>query len=288
MRITQISKYREEILLLLPPALLLTVFVVVPILAVFGISFTEWPIIGVPKFLGVQNYSHLLQDNIFRISMRNTLYYTIILVPSITLLSLGLASMLNAAFPGSNIFKTIYVIPIVAGIVVTSNIWKGLLTTFGPVNQLLTGIGLSPVNFFSPTLAIWSVSLSLLWRNIGYYTIFFLAGMKSIPAEVYDAAAIDGSTGLHTFLKITLPLLKPITLLVVILNTIGSFQIFTVVYIMTGGGPANATISLLNYIYDTGWKFFRMGYASSQAVIFFGVLLLLSIIQKRYIGGETS
>jgi ABC-type sugar transport system permease subunit len=274
---------------LVTPALgFLLVFVVGPIIAVFGISLTRWPIIGTPSFVGLANFQRLLGDGVFWVAMRNTLLYAAILVPGITALSLALALLLHAGVPGDRVLKPIYVLPVVAGIVVTSNIWKGLLGAFGPINQLLAKVGLPQVSFFSFSLALISVCTTLVWRNVGYYALFFLAGLASIDPELYDAAAMDGAGAIQSFRHITLPLLRPIVLLVTILLTIGSFQIFTVVYILTGGGPAYATISVLNYIYETGWRDFSMGYAAAQAAVFFVILLALSLTQWRVEGEEVA
>ncbi len=277
----------EDILLAAPGLMILAVFVLVPVVSVFFISLTNWPIIGTPRFVGLANFARLVSDEVFRAAARNTLTYTFLLVPAITAASFGTALLLNTRLRQAPALKAIYVLPLVAGIVVTSNIWKGILTSFGPLNQLLESLRLPPVNFFSTQLAIGSVSFTLLWRNFGYYALFFLAGLKGIDREIYDAAQVDGSVGWNTFRHITWPLLRPVTLLVVVLNTIGAFQIFAAVYILTAGGPANSTISLLNYIYDSGWRFFRMGYAAAQAVIFFLILFTLSWMQRRYLGSET-
>ena len=277
----------EDILLAAPALMILIVFVLVPVVSVFFISLTNWPIVGTPRFVGLANFARLVSDEVFRAAARNTLTYTFLLVPAITAASFATALLLNTRLRQSSALKAIYVLPLVAGIVVTSNIWKGILTSFGPLNQLLESLRLPPVNFFSTQLAIGSVSFTLLWRNFGYYALFFLAGLKGIDREIYDAAQVDGSVGWNTFRHITWPLLRPVTLLVVVLNTIGAFQIFAAVYILTAGGPANSTISLLNYIYDSGWRFFRMGYAAAQAVIFFLILFTLSWFQRRHLGSET-
>ena len=280
-------RHGGDIGLLGPALVILVIFVAGPILSLFGISLTRWTIIGTPEWIGIRNFQRMADDGVFLIALRNTLVYSVILVPIITAFSLGLAVFLNAGMRGSTAFKAIFVVPIVAGIVITSNIWKGMLTAFGPVNQLLDRVGLDTVNFFGPELAVATVSGTLVWRNAGYYALFFLAGMQSIDRSLYDAAAVDGARGREVFRHITWPLLMPITLLVVVLTTIGSFQIFSAVYILTGGGPANASLPLLNYIYDTGWRHFEMGYAAAQALVFFVLLFCLSLGQRWLLrGGE--
>jgi multiple sugar transport system permease protein len=281
-----LAEIAPDILLLTPAVVLLLTFVVIPIVSVSFISFSDWPIIGVPEFIGMGNYSRLIGDRVFWLSLRNTLVYALLLVPIGTVLSFAVAILLHMPFRGQSTFKAVFVVPLIAGIVVTSNIWKGLLTTFGPVNEILNQLGINRINFFSVELSIYSVVVSLLWRNFGYYALFFIAGLKSIDGEIYDSASVDGCTGWKAFRFITWPLMRHVTFLVLILSTIGAFQIFAVVHIMTGGGPANASISLLNYIYQNGWRFFRMGYAASMAVVFFFVLLSLSLVQRSIIGRE--
>jgi multiple sugar transport system permease protein len=281
-----LSRHGSDVVLLLPALTILAVFVLLPILSLVPISLTNWSIIGQPQWVGVRNFERLLGDSVFLTTVRNTLVYSAILVPSITAASLGVALILNSNVRAMSVLRALFLIPLIAGIVITSNIWKGLLTTFGPANQILGMLGVEPINFFGLSTAVLSVSATLIWRNFGYYALFYLAGLRSIDPAIIDAAAIDGARGWTLFRFITWPLLLPITLLVVILNTIGSFEIFTAVYVLTGGGPANASLPILNYIYDTGWRSFQMGYAASQALVFFVILFALSALQRRLIRGE--
>lgn len=281
-----LSRHGSDIALLLPALTILVVFVLLPILSLLPISLTNWSIIGQPQWVGTRNFERLLGDRIFHTTIRNTLVYSAILVPSITAASLAVALVLNSNLRAMNLLRALFLIPLIAGIVITSNIWKGLLTTFGPVNQVLGMLGVDAINFFGLNTAVLAVSATLIWRNFGYYALFYLAGLRSIDPSIIDAASIDGARGWTLFRFITWPLLLPITLLVVILNTIGSFEIFTAVYILTGGGPANASLPILNYIYDTGWRSFQMGYAAAQALVFFLILFALSALQRRLIRGE--
>ena len=281
-----LSRHGSDLVLLLPALLVLATFVLLPILSLLPISLTNWSIIGAPQWVGSRNFQRLLSDSVFLTTVRNTLVYSAILVPSITAASLGVALVLNTNLRAMNVLRALFLIPLIAGIVITSNIWKGLLTTFGPVNQVLGALGFETINFFGVNTAVLAVSATLIWRNFGYYALFYLAGLRSIEPSIIDAAAIDGARGWTLFRFITWPLLLPITLLVVILNTIGSFEIFTAVYILTGGGPANASLPILNYIYDTGWRSFQMGYAAAQALVFFLILFALSALQRRLIRGE--
>jgi ABC-type sugar transport system permease subunit len=281
-----LRKYYLDITLAFPGLFLLITFFVAPAIAIFVVSFTRWPIIGSPTFVGLQNYFRLFTDEFFLRALKNTLYYTLILVPSITALSFVTALLLRNITRGREFFKVIYIFPMVVTLTSTAAIWKGLFLPFGPLNQILVKLGLNPIDFLSVELVIPSLCLVLIWRDIGYYALFFLAGFESIPPEVLEAATVDGAGPLHRFRYIIMPLMKPIIILVSILITIGSFMIFTLVYVITGGGPVYSSQALLNYIYDVGWKEFRMGYASASAVVYFIILFLLSMIQRLVIERE--
>jgi len=279
-RLAAIQKYRVDIVLALPGLLLLTLFLVAPIMAMFTISFTRWPIIGSPTFVGLKNYYRLFQDEIFLKALKNTLFYALITVPSITSFSFLLALLLRSITRAREFFKAIYVFPMVVTLVSTAAIWKGMYLPFGPLNQLLVRLGFNPVEFLSVGLVIPSLCLVLIWRDIGYYSLFFLAGLEEIPNEVLEAATVDGASALQRFRYIIWPMMKPVTLLVCVLVTIGSFMIFTLVYVITGGGPAYSSQALLNYIYDVGWREFRMGYAAASAVIYFFILFALNMFER--------
>jgi ABC-type sugar transport system permease subunit len=282
----KLRKYYLDITLAFPGLFLLITFFVAPAIAIFIVSFTKWPIIGSPTFVGLKNYSKLFTDEFFLRALKNTLYYTLILVPSITALSFVTALLLRNITRGREFFKAIYIFPMVVTLTSTAAIWKGLFLPYGPLNQILVKLGLNPIDFLSVELVIPSLCLVLIWRDIGYYALFFLAGLESIPPEVLEAATVDGAGPLHRFRYIIVPLMKPIIILVSILTTIGSFMIFTLVYVITGGGPVYSSQALLNYIYDVGWKEFRMGYAAATAVVYFIILFLLSMIQRLVIERE--
>jgi len=281
-----LQKYYVDFVLALPGLLFLTTFFVAPIIAMFIVSFTRWPIIGNPTFVGIRNYYRLFSDEFFLKALKNTLYYTLILVPSIISFSFLLALLLRNITRGKEFFKAIYLFPMVVTLTSTAAIWKGLYLPFGPLNQLLVKLGLRPIEFLSVELVIPSLCLVLIWRDIGYYALYFLAGLEEIPPEILEAATIDGAGAFHRFRYIVLPIMKPVTLLVSVLVTIGSFMIFTLVYVITAGGPAYSSQALLNYIYDTGWKEFRMGYAAAAAMIYFIILFALSMAQKLVIKHE--
>lgn len=267
-------------MLALPGLLLLVLFWVAPIIAMFTISFTRWPIIGSPTFIGLKNYHRLFHDEIFLKALKNTLYYALITVPSITSFSFLLALLLRSITRAREFFKAIYIFPMVVTLVSTAAIWKGMYLPFGPLNQLITKMGFDPVEFLSVELVIPSLCLVLIWRDVGYYSLFFLAGLEEIPSEILEAAKVDGAGAFQRFRYVIWPMMKPVTLLVCVLVTIGSFMIFTLVFVITSGGPAHSSEALLNYIYDVGWREFRMGYAAACAVIYFFILFGLNTFER--------
>ncbi|HDM70543.1 MAG TPA: sugar ABC transporter permease [Thermotogales bacterium] len=279
-------KYKFDLFLALPGILLLVIFYVAPVIAVFFVSFTRWPIIGAPKWIGLKNYQMLMSDRIFFKSLLNTLYYAALIVPSLTIFSFILALILRAITKGREFFKAVFVFPMVVTLVSTATIWKGLFLPFGPINAVLEFLGLPTVQFLSAEHVKNSLSFILIWRDVGYFSIFYLAGFEQIPTEIIDAAKVDGANALQRFTYIIWPMMRPIVVLVSILSTIGSFMIFTLVYVTTRGGPAYSSEALLNYIYDVGWKEFRMGYAAAAAVVYFVILFLLNSFQRLVFSRE--
>ena len=279
-------RYKLDLFLALPGVLLLFTFYVAPVVAVFFASFTRWPIIGDPRWVGLQNYRLLMTDEIFLKSLLNTLYYAALIVPSLTIFSFIMALILRSITKGREFFKAIFVFPMVVTLVSTATIWKGMFLPFGPINAILEFFGLPPIQFLSTEHVKNTLSFVLIWRDVGYFAIFYLAGLEQIPEEIIDASRVDGANAFQRFTKIIWPTMRPIVLLVSVLATIGSFMIFTLVYVTTRGGPAYASEALLNYIYDVGWKEFRMGYAAAAAVIYFVILFLLNSFQRLVFGRE--
>lgn len=283
--INKIRKNYVDVLLFLPALIFLVLFRLGPALVSIYASLTEWSIISNPKFIGFNNYLNLFNDPHFITALLNTLFYALILIPSLTIGSLALALLVNSLAKGQNVFKTIYYLPMVIPLAIISVIWKiGIYSPFGFVNQILEQFGFEGINFLSHELAKNSISLTVIWRQTGYWALMYLAGLKNIPRSLYEAADVDGANYWNKFRYITLPMLKPITLLVMILTTIASFRVFAIVYTMTAGGPGETTKSLIYYAYQLGWMDFRMGYGSSVAVFFMVVVLLLNYIQKKIIG----
>ncbi len=258
-------------------------FYFVPIFGAFNLSLKRWLITTGrdPEFIGFENYIELFSDQYFYGAFWNTVQFVIGLVPIGIVLSLGLALLLNLPIRFRAGFRAIFFIPVVIPTVVVAMIWSFMFAPYGGViNGLLESLGFQAINWLSnPDTAMNGIIVASLWKAVGFNMVIFLAGLQSIPREYYEAAMIDGATSVKSFFYITLPLLKPTMLFAVVIATIHSFQVFTQVFVMTGGGPAFSTTTLVHYIYLNAFEYFRLGFASTAAVSLFILLLLLTLLQ---------
>lgn len=267
------------------------IFTILGIVATFVISFYKWDMITAPHFVGISNYINIFtSDEIARKVFFNTIYYTFFTVTFIMIFSLLAALGLNKGLKGTVIFRTIYFLPAVSSLVAVSLVWMFIYNTdHGLLNELFRAIGVqSPPAWLSdrrwsmPAVIIMSV-----WGQIGFFMVIFLAGLQDIPKQLYEAAIIDGANSWQIFWKITLPLLSPTTFFVLVMAIINSFQVFEQAFIMTRGGPYFSTTTAVLYIYNTGFKFHEMGYASALAwilfICIFFVTLIQFIVQKRWV-----
>ncbi|NDL59212.1 carbohydrate ABC transporter permease [Phytoactinopolyspora mesophila] len=268
----------------MPSLVVIAVVIVTPILLSAYYSLTDYSLLRSPSWVGPDNYRTLLSDGAFRQAMWQTLVYTFISVPLQTVLALVIAAMVArrtrhrfGAFVRSALF-----IPVIASMVIVGSVWRYLLATdHGLVNTVLGVAGIDNVNWLGqPVTALVVVSLVTVWKNIGYFLVIYYAGMLAIPNEIYEASSIDGAGGIRQFWSITIPSLRPVTLLVVILGTIWSFQVFDLVYTMTAGGPGGGTVTLVMAIYGAAFQNMQMGYASAMAMVLFVIVFLVSFAQR--------
>ena len=270
-------------LFFLAPSLLgFLLFTAGPTLASLVLSFASWDLIGSPRFVGLQNYREILRDAIFARVALNTLTYSGGVVPLLVVVSLALALALNAPFKGRTLFRTAFFLPVVSSTVAVAMVWRWIYAPFGAINTVLVALGLPAVGWLTTTeWAMPSVILMSVWQSMGYSMVVFLAGLQSIPQHLYDAAAVDGATGWRRFRYITLPLLSPTTFFVVVMAVISTFQVFGQVYMLTGGGPAFATSTIVYHIYERAFLALHMGYASALAWVLFAAIFGLTLIQLR-------
>lgn len=261
----------------------LIVFTYGPVIASFALSFTKGDYISTPKFIGLDNYSALLDDKLFWQSLRNTLFYVVGVVPAGMVLSLLLALAMNQKLRGIVFFRTIFFLPTISSSVAISLMWLWIYNPeFGALNFMLKQFGVKgPAWLSSPEWAMPAVMIMATWRGLGYNMLIYLAGLQGVPDVFYEAAEIDGAGAWAKFWNITVPLLSPTTFMLLILGLIGAFQVFEYTYVMTQGGPVYATLTLVLHVYNNAFRSFQMGYASALAYVLFFILLGLTAFQFR-------
>ncbi len=283
------QEYRAAFILLFPATLGLVLFAFIPILQAFRISFYDASLLSPRRtFIGLENYSHMPLDPVFKKALLNTVTYAGTVVILQIIVALGLALLIREAIPGIGIFRSIYFLPVITSLVVVSTVWKIMYhTDNGLINSVLRTLSLSPQPWLtSPDRALWSLVLIGVWKEVGFSMLVLLGGLQSIPSDVYEAGAIDGATGWRSFYRITLPLLRRPLLFVVVLNSINGFKLFTPVYVITEGGPADSTQTLVFYIFQSAFRYFKMGYASALSFVLLGLVLILTAIQFRLFRSE--
>jgi multiple sugar transport system permease protein len=270
---------------ILPSFILICFFSVVPLLMNFYFAFTRYNVMQPPEWTGLSNFFRLIQDVYIGASLRNTVFYTIITVTVQTLLSLLFAALIAEGFRngyGEFLRGTLF-IPVISSGILVGTLWTLMLGARGPVNQVLRFLHLPAVNWLGGRYtSLLSVAITSIWKNLGYFLVIYYAGIMNIPVSLYEAARVDGASGSQRFFYITLPSLRNITYLIVTLGTIWSFQVFDLVYTMTGGGPGMATVTLVLTTYRVAFKEYNMGYASMIALLLLVLVLVVSILQKRF------
>lgn len=259
-------------------------FTLVPVVFSLILAFMEWDSFRSPEFVGMKNFSKMLGDDTFWISLKNTFLYTIGVVPLTLVCSLGLAILLNKKVRGMKFFRTAFFFPYVTSLVAIAVVWNMLFhPTMGPINQFLKFFIENPPGWTSSSdWALTAIIIVSVWRGMGYYMILYLAGLQSVPKELYEAASIDGANKWHQFRNVTLPSLRPTTFFVSIMLVINCFKIFDLVQVMTAGGPGRATNVLVYQIYNEAFVKFNFGYASAIAMVLFVIVLGITVIQFKW------
>jgi multiple sugar transport system permease protein len=254
-----------------------------PILAALGLSLTKWDMLTPPQFVGLDNYGALLADERFQKALRNTTFYTLVSVPLGLVLALGLATALNQAIRGIAWIRTAYFLPLVTSATAIALVWLWLYSPTGLLNTALGVFGIPPQRWVAdPTLAMPSIIAMSIWQSLPANVIIFLAGLQAIPTEYYDAASVDGAGRRARLRSITLPLLTPSIFFTGVLALIGAFQVFDQVYVMANPGkPGESTITLVYFIYEAGFRNFKMGYASAASWIMFAIVAVATILYFR-------
>ena len=275
---------------LLPALSLLSVSVLIPALMALVMSFTQTGLdVGEPlRFVGLANLQRLVRDPMFYRVLINTLLYLIGIVPPIVLGSRALAVLVNRRLPGMHVLRAGFYTPVLVSIVVAAIAFRWLYSENGLLNGWLVallGDGFAPIGFLSnPLLALPSVMVVTLWKGLGYYMVIFLAGLQGIPQELYEAAELDGSEGWRKHLDITLPLMRPYVTLVAVVSSIAATKVFEEVFLMTQGGPADATRTIVYYVYDQAFAELEISYACTLGLALFLLVLLFTMIRLAFAG----
>ncbi len=275
-------------LLVSPYLLFLLVFVVFPVLFCFFLTFNKWNIIAPMHFIGFRNYSRLMHDRLFWKAILNTVQFLMLHIPLQLAVSLFLAYLLNQKIKAAAFFRASFFMPVIVSGVVVTILWQQLLGfDTGIINRSLVSIGLGKVGWLTnPNIAIYSIAAMATWKNVGLYVILFLVGLQTVPMQYYEAAKMEGATRWQQFYHITLPMINPTIFMVVILSTIGGFNLFIEPYIMTGGGPLNSTLSAVLYIYKQAFQYYNMGYSATLGFFYAIMIMSVVVLQKKFIEKE--
>ncbi|MDJ0723683.1 MAG: sugar ABC transporter permease [Prochloraceae cyanobacterium] len=276
------KRFLVPYLFILPAAIVLGLTVFIPGIGAFSLSFSQYnyDITILPEWVGLANFQRLRTDELFWQCLRNTFIYLIGVVPVLVFAPLGLAILVDRKLRGINWFRLLYYTPVLVSMVVAGIAWKALYASNGLINQWLKQLGFDVVIpwLTSPQLTLWSVMMVTIWKGIGYYMVIYLAGLQSIPKQLYEAAAIDGSDGLSKHWDITLPLMRPYLVLVGCLSAISATKVFEEVFVMTKGGPNNSSKTIVYYLWEKAFDEFDINYACTIGLVLFLGILGLSIL----------
>jgi multiple sugar transport system permease protein len=272
---------------------LFTLFLIIPIVLAFGLAFTDTRLIS-PRpgqFVGFDNFAYLFTDPVFWASVRNTFYFAVVVVPVQAGVALLLALLVNAKVRGTNFFRTVYFLPVVTSMVVVSLLWRFMYQKNGLINQFLSGItggAYTPIDWLNdPLWAMPAIMFMSVWQGVAFHMVIWLAGLQTIPAELYEASEIDGASKLQQFRFVTWPGLRQTATLILVTITIASFSLFTQIAVMTQGGPLDSTTTVVYQAVRTGYQQLQTGLASAISLVFFVMVLVVSGIQ-RYLTRERS
>ncbi|WP_425542251.1 carbohydrate ABC transporter permease [Virgibacillus siamensis] len=278
-------------LFLIPGCTILGAFIFYPMLQAIWLSFTKYNMVTDAEFIGFSNYEKLFNDDLFWQTLINTFTYVIGVVPALVILPIFLAVLVNQKLKGIGFFRSAYYIPVVTSLVVAGIAWDWVYKENGLLNYVLDLLHIinEPVHWLTSTqTAIFAVMVVTVWKGLGYYMIIYLAGLQSIPEDLYEAAEIDGANWWKKITRVTIPMLMPFVLIVTIMSSIAAMKVFEEIYIMTGGGPLHSSETLVLYIYNEAFDRLNMGYASAAGVILFLLTLIFSIINIKFMGKDNT
>jgi multiple sugar transport system permease protein len=272
-----------------PALVLIVVFFLGPVIAAVGLSFTDFDLYALAdpraaRWVGLRNYTRVIHEPLFWLALRNTLYFAVVGGPLTVAASLGAAMLVNArALRWKSAARTVFFAPFVTTLVAVAIVWRYLYhPRYGLLNWMLGHVGISPIDWLgNPLWAMPAIIVMATWKNFGYNMLICIAGLQNIPRELHEAAALDGATPFQRFRYVTIPMLAPTLFFVVIVTMIGYLQLFTEPYVMTQGGPLRATTSLVLYMYEEGFRWWRLGVAAAIAFLLFALIVAFTVIQRR-------
>ncbi|WP_205709146.1 ABC transporter permease subunit [Kineococcus siccus] len=280
---------KSAIPFLTPGAIGFLAFTLFPVFASLAMSLFDWPVLGSPSFLGLGNYSELMSDTTFRTALINTLIFVVLYVPINIVVSLGLAAWISPRIKGRRFYRVVFFIPAVTPMVGNAVVFGLLLTPNGLIDSTMKSLfDVGAPNFLGSTSwAMPAVVMMSVWQGFGYNLLVFSAAMDAVPPSLTEAASIDGAGTVRQFFSVVLPLLSPSIFFATVLTLISSFQVFTQAYVLTGGGPGSSTTTLVMYLYQSGFQFFRLGFASAIAWVLFVIIMFITglqfLAQKRWV-----
>lgn len=269
-----------------PNFLLFIIFTYWPLVYQGYLSLVHWDMISpVKRFVGLENYAYLFSDPDFHRVMFNTLYFTVAVLVGSLALGLALALLLNQRLRGRNFARTVVFAPVILSGAAVGLVWAYIFDpNYGLMRTILGWFGLPPIDWLgSPAWAMPAVIIVYLWKNLGYSAMIYLAGLQNIPAELYEAARVDGAGRWQQFLHVTLPQLSPVTFFLIVTTIISSVQAFDIISVMTDGGPVGATTTLIWYMYEQGFRAFRAGIAAASGMLMFIILLVVTLVQVGWL-----
>ena len=287
-RLRRSGPWNSGYLMVAPYVLHLVVFFGYPLLFSLVLVFHRWDVVTPMEFAGLKNFIRLWQDDLFFRALLNTGVFLAIHIPLQIILALFFAELLNKKLAGRSVFRAIFFLPVVvSGVVVTILFQQLFALDTGLINNVITSMGGDRVPWLSsPDLAMPSIAVMATWKNAGLYVILFLGGLQNVPASLYEVVDIDGANAWQKWWHVTLPMLNPMVVTVVVLSTIGGFSLFIEPYVLTGGGPLNSTMSALLYIYNQAFYFNHMGYAAALGLSFAVLILVVVLLQRRFVERE--
>lgn len=274
-------------LFMAPALIIILTFSLIPSIMALGLSFTNYNVFQAAKWVGLANYKHVLNSGEFWNVLRNTLQYWLLVTPVLVTVPVFVAALVNRDLAGIKFYRLIFYFPVLVSVVVTALIWGWMFQSNGILNYLLGLIGLGPIKWLTRrTTVMPSLALVTVWQGLGYYMLFYLAGMQNISLDVYEAAELDGATSWKKHIYITFPLLKPVLFFTAVISTMSALKEFTLMLTMTGGGPIGASKTVVYMVYEEAFENLEMGYASAISFILFIVIMILTILNKTTLDRE--